>query len=182
MDGRDPGDFFKTVTGAAKDFGKYYNGASILRGKEFGSSIYVTTKDGKTGYSYSEASEGTGRATFISEPPNGEKVVADIHSHGKYLENSDNVFNNHDKTDNYNKKIDGYLTTPNGSLQKYDVETAKTTTISTDLQSDPKDPNRMNKNDPVDMPANKQSEMKKKEEEIKSEYRGTYGGQRTIEP
>lgn len=46
-DGKDPDDLFKSPTKAAKDWGRYYNGASILRGKEFLSSIYIVKKQGK---------------------------------------------------------------------------------------------------------------------------------------
>lgn len=35
-----PGDLFKTKRAAAKDWGMYYNGASIIRKREMGSSIY----------------------------------------------------------------------------------------------------------------------------------------------
>ncbi|MDR1762512.1 MAG: DUF4329 domain-containing protein, partial [Dysgonamonadaceae bacterium] len=171
LDGKDPGDFFKTVIAAAKDWGMYYNGASILRGKEFGSSIFVVNKDGKTYYSYSVAYEGTAGKTKVSKSPNGEKIIADIHSHGEYISDTDNDFSNKDKRGNYNDKIDGYLTTPNGSLKKYDVETAKTTTISTNLPSDPKDPDRKNEVNPTDVPLEKQRAATTKEQEEKPELK-----------
>lgn len=39
-----PGDLFKTPKEAAKDWGMYYNGASIIRKREMGSSIYEVRK------------------------------------------------------------------------------------------------------------------------------------------
>jgi len=64
----------------------------------------------------------------------------------------DNNFSNADKWSNIKKKMDGYLTTPNGSLKKYDYKTREQTTISTDLPSDPNDTTRQNKIDPVNLP------------------------------
>jgi hypothetical protein len=48
-----PGDLFTTPRSAAKDWGWYYNGASIVRKREMGSSI-CEVKKGKSliGYSY----------------------------------------------------------------------------------------------------------------------------------
>ena len=40
LDGMSPGDLFKTMDKAAKDFGYIYNGASIEQGQEYGSYIY----------------------------------------------------------------------------------------------------------------------------------------------
>lgn len=47
IDGKDPGDVFKTTNQAAIDWGMYYNGASILREREFGSTIYEVRNNGK---------------------------------------------------------------------------------------------------------------------------------------
>ncbi len=41
-------------------------------------------------------------------------------------------------------KINAYLVTPNGSLQKYDYKTGKIKLLSTDMPSDNKDPLRLN--------------------------------------
>lgn len=182
-DGRDPGTPFRSKDDAAKDWGRYYNGASILRGKEMSSSLYTYQKGGKTYYTYTEANIGTNAGVSPSEPTNGEKVVGDIHSHGKFeVQYENNEFSKQDKRDNDKNKIDGYVTTPDGSLKKYDVKTKKESVLSTDLQSDPKDPQRKNKNDPVDVPQNKENQMKKTEEELKGNYRGSHGGYNTIDP
>jgi len=157
-DGRAPGDFFKSKNAAAKDWANYYNGRSILKGKEYGSTVYVISKNGAKGYTYTKAQEGENDNTKFSPAPQGKKAAANIHSHGKYEKGYYNdEFSNTDKWINYDKKIDGYVATPNGTLQKYDVETAKTTVVSTQIPSDPKDPDRKNKINPTDNTANQKT-------------------------
>lgn len=56
---------FKTKRAAAKDWGMYYNGASIIRKREMGSSIYEVKQKGKLkGYSYSAANEGEAQRIY----------------------------------------------------------------------------------------------------------------------
>ncbi len=154
----DPGDKFKTIVAAAKDFGKLYNDNSIVEKREYGATIYRATEKGKTYYSYSVLNAGSPARIEISKAPEGTTPVADIHAHGNAwganVAHSDNNFSNSDKWSNVNKKMDGYLTTPNGSLKKYDYKTRQQSTISTDLPSDPKDTTRQNKIDPVPLPKN----------------------------
>jgi RHS repeat-associated protein len=158
-DGRAPGDPFSSVGAAAKDWGNYYNGASIIRGKEFGSTIYSTNVNGKTVYKYSTANEGRSKSVQISNSPNGEKREATIHSHGEYDKNyNDNQFSKADKNNSDKRGVDSYVATPDGSLKKYDPNTKQTSTVSTDLPSDPKDPERKNNNDPTDVPAEKRTQ------------------------
>jgi len=178
MDGRDPGDIFKTPRLAARDWGMYYNGASILRGIEFGSTIYEVNKDGKViGYSYSVAAEGKGDGHVDpSLPPKFEKEVADIHSHENYVAESDNHFSPADISDNDRRKNTGYLTTPDGSLKEYNSSTNKITVLSTDLPSDPKDPGRnpgqKNKVDPKETPpVEKQRAQTRVEQDKKPEVK-----------
>lgn len=118
-DGRDPGDIFPTGRAAANDWRLYYIGASIIRKHEFGSTIYEVKKEGKIiGIYYSVAKEGSEHHTYLSLPPNGERVVADIHSHGNYnLGWDDNNFSPGGTEGNDNAKINGYLASSNGSLQ-----------------------------------------------------------------
>jgi hypothetical protein len=165
VDGQAPGDAFKTVKIAAKDWGKFYNGASIVRGKEFASTIYAVEKNGKIYYMYSEAAIGTHDKVIRNKSPNNEPEIAIIHSHGKYDEDYDNNnFSNRDKWNSYNLKVDSYVTTPDGSLKKYDPKTAKTTVVSTNLPSDPKDPDRKNNIDPTDIPKEKKQNQTKEQE------------------
>jgi len=126
------------------------------------------TKDGKSGFSYTKAADGKNSKVTASSPPNGEKLAAKIHSHGKYEEDYDNNnFSDKDKRVYDNAGVDGYVATPEGSLKKYDVETKKVTTVSTDLPSDPKDPDRKNKVTPTDIPMEKKQKQIKKEPEKK---------------
>jgi hypothetical protein len=141
-----PGDLFPTPQAAAKDFGLTYNGASIQKGQEFESVIYTVQKGGQTSYTYTAPANNGGNATVPdAQAPKATKPVADVHSHGKYEKGYDNEnFSPQDKSDNKRTGLTGYLATPDGSFKKYDPKTNTQTTISTDLPSDPKDPNRKN--------------------------------------
>lgn len=157
-----PGDLFKTPREAAKDWGMYYNGASIIRKREMGSSIYEVRKRGTLeGYSYSEANISGGHRTTVSGPSNGEKIVATIHSHGNYdgifldkdgkkQQVNDNIFSPIDLSNNRQQEMTGFLATPNGSLLEHNPKTDKIDVISTGLPSDPNDPSRKNRIEPQD--------------------------------
>jgi len=147
----DPGDKFKTIIAAAKDFGKLYNDNSIRENQEYGATIYkATDKSGNAYYSYSVPNTGGSASVEVSKAPDGTTPVADIHSHGAStgVPYSDNNFSSTDKQSNKSANNTGYLTTPDGSLKKYEPKADKTTVISTDLPSDPKDPGRKNSNTP----------------------------------
>ena len=135
---------FRTSDEAAIDWGKKYNDNSIKDGKEYGSTIYKFKEKGKTYYSYSIPNRASGARVTVSKAPKGTTPVADIHSHGNAwgegVEYSDNNFSGHDKDDNDNKKINGYLTTPNGSLKEYNYRTGKERVVNTNMPSDPKYP------------------------------------------
>jgi hypothetical protein len=147
-----PGDKFKTPVAAAKDFGLLYNDNSIRENREYGATIYkATDENGKTYYSYSVPNTGDIANVGVSPAPEGTRTVADIHSHGAStgVTNSDNNFSGKDERSNKKAATTGYLTTPDGSLKKYDPKTDKTKVISTDLPSDPKEgANRKNSNTP----------------------------------
>jgi RHS repeat-associated protein len=149
----DPGDKFKTPLAAAKDFGKLYNDNSIRQKQEYGSTIYKVIKGGETYYSYTVPETGGNASVTPSPAPAGTTAVADIHSHGAYeIGYDNNNFSGTDASDNRRTGLTGYLTTPDGSLKKYDPKKNFQVTISTDLPSDPKDPNRQNKIDATKMP------------------------------
>ncbi|KAA5378653.1 RHS repeat-associated core domain-containing protein, partial [Phocaeicola dorei] len=148
-----PGDLFKTKRAAAKDWGMYYNGASIIRKREMGSSIYEVKQKGKLkGYSYSAANEGE-HSVSISLPPNGERFVGSIHSHGDAdAEHINNKFSKADIKYIEKTKENGYLATPSGDLLEYNPYSKKTSIVTSDLPSDPKDPKRKNNINPKDIP------------------------------
>lgn len=173
IDGNAPYQVFKSVKLAAHDWGMYYNGASILRQKEFGSTIYEVKNKGKLiGYAYSEANEGEAHSVKTSSPPNSEKVIADIHSHGNDDEMyDDNNFSPGDKQDNDKNNIKGYLASPNGLLQEYDPASGDVSQVSDDLPSDPKDPDRRNNVRPTDVPLEKKREKIARERDRKPELK-----------
>lgn len=170
--GEEPGDFFITKDDAAKDFGKFYNPISIIQGREYGSSIYeVRNNDGDSRYTYSVANVGISGEVVVSSAPFGEKAVATIHTHGCY--SNGNYFDNEFSgiRTNYNgkkilvstserkketgkndignanrRKIDSYIVTPNGSLQKYDPKKNIISIISNEMPSDSNDPEALNSN------------------------------------
>jgi RHS repeat-associated protein len=149
MRAADPGDKFKTAAAAAKDFGMLYNDNSIVEKREYGATIYKETDEtGNAFYTYSVPNAANGASVEVSKAPEGTTSVADVHSHGnswgKDVSYSDNNFSGQDKAGNDKQKIDGYLTTPDGSLKKYDHTSGKESVISTDLPSDPKDQTRKN--------------------------------------
>ena len=151
-----PGDLFKTKREAALDWGMYYNGYSIIRGREMGSSIYEVTENGKiVGYSYSPAAVFQEHQAGFSLPSEGQKTIATIHSHGDYTGQieghdgkiypvHDNKFSSTDKKINNKYGLTGYLATPNGSLLEHNPQTGEVSVLSTDLPSDPVDPTRLN--------------------------------------
>jgi hypothetical protein len=153
-----PGDRFKTADEAAKSFGELYNDNSITEKREYGATIYKVTEKGKTYYSYSIPNAASGASVEASKAPPGTTPIADIHSHGNSwgidVSYSDNNFSGQDKALNVKNKLDGYLTTPNGSLKKFDYKTGEITVISTDMPSDPRDPTRKNGQSAIMYPKN----------------------------
>ena len=146
-----PGDLFKTPRAAALDWGMYYNGASIIRKREMGSSIYEVTKNGDLKYAYSEAAIGAEHKLRISKAPRGKRIVGTIHSHGGYDENyKDNSFFKADLANNQKLNTVGYVATPNGSLLEHNPKTGKIEIISEELPSDTEDPTRKNEIMPKD--------------------------------
>ena len=144
-----PGDEFKTLDEAAKDFGKEYNGKSITLQREIGTTFYESkNKQGETYFSYLEPN--VGAAGWVEYPTNlgdGQEAVAIGHTHandyvstapdrnGKMIElSSDNRFSGHDidllnnklfdengkNMNSFNRPMKGYLATPNGGLLFYD--------------------------------------------------------------
>ena len=171
IDGLKPGDFFRTADEAAIDFGLYYNDNSIREGVEYGSSIFkVMNNKGEIGYTYTIANRGNKDVVISSKAPWGFKTVATTHTHGRSTANdSKSFYDNYysgmrDKkhyilpphklkkvktldTDIGNAnidKIDSYLASPNGELQKYNHRTGKIKVLSNEMPSDPNDPDRQN--------------------------------------
>lgn len=150
-----PGHKFKTSLTAACDFGKTYNDNSIVGKREFGSTI-IKTKDfeGNTYFTYTKPNEGNTASVRVTGTFEGEKVGT-IHAHGSYDPQYDN--NNFSPTDKSNADLRGvpnYVTTPNGSLQKYDPATKGVTILDKSLPSDSNDPARLNNVSVNNLPKN----------------------------
>lgn len=154
-----PGDLFTSADAAAADWGKNYNGKSIKEGIEYGSTIYEVKKNGKTYYAYTTPAPGDEYSVDPSLAPKGKKAVADIHSHGKFLSETDEELDEEDQRTNKEDKINGYITTPGGDLKKFDLKTNKVTTLRTDMPNDPKAPRSKEKK----AEAKKAAESKKAE-------------------
>ena len=171
-DGLEPGDFFKTKDEAAIDFGLFYNDNSIRESREYGSTIFrIKNSKGEIGYTYTVANVGNRERVVVSKSPNALNDVATIHTHGAYSNGTyyDNEFSglrtknkdhrllskterikqkgNNDIGNANRRKLDSYLVTPNGSLQKYEPNTNKITIISNDMPSDINDSSRLNVKD-----------------------------------
>lgn len=98
----------------------------------------------------------------VSSAPNGSTVVGDIHTHaaydsryinnefsGKQATSSSNKLytnNNYDIGQNNNDGTLGFLTTPSGTLQKYDNNTGVISILNSNSSSDINDPNKVNSN------------------------------------
>jgi hypothetical protein len=134
---------------AAKLWGSRYNSFSIIKNKEFGSTIYKIKIEGKTYYNYSDPNLGDEDGVNCSRSPLGTEKVADIHSHASYdPQYENNEFSIGDKESNERSGIVGYVSTPNGSLLKYDPKKQSPdeagTLVNDKMPSDEKDPSRKN--------------------------------------
>ena len=164
-DGKRPGDFFLTMDAAAIDFGLFYNDNSIRENREYGAFIYrVTNHKGEIGYSYNFATPGNSNGVVPNMAPNGKIPSARIHTHAAYdsrrynnefsgirnnkfqlLSSREKLFvKNNDIGVANATKMNSYVVTPNGSLQKYDYISGKVKVISINMPSDRNDPNRLN--------------------------------------
>jgi len=123
--GLDPGDVFTSEIEAANDFAVYYNGTSIVRDIEFGSSMY-TNPDGT--FSYNIAYIGNEKSTNHNMAiPDNTYHVGLLHTHGgENLKYEPHKFSDGDKNNANSTGLDSYLVTPAGKIFKYDVITQST--------------------------------------------------------
>jgi RHS repeat-associated protein len=141
-----PGDTFSSVEAAAMDFGHTFNDDSIRNNIEYGASVYYDPL--KDGYTYTNPARGT-KDSVLGTVDQINPTQAQLHTHAAYDKNyQNNVFSTDDKNLADKANVPSYVATPNGSLLKYDPDTMKPTTISTNLPSDINDPSRKNTNDP----------------------------------
>ncbi len=161
-DGRepmDPGDRFKTIRAAAKDFAKLYNDNSIRDKREYGAVIYqVTDKKGEKYYTYTTPNI-SGKEDGVTPAPNfsmnNAKIVSAVHTHSNYDKRYDNDNpSSDDKKGAELLRMDAYISTPKGELLKYDVKTNQTIILDKDIPSDKNHPNRSNNIDSDKLPKN----------------------------
>ena len=170
-DGLAPGDFFFTADEAAIDFGLFYNDNSIRNGLEYSSAIFkVFNSKGQMGYSYTLPNIGINESVEPAEAHldihlSQEFIHMDvvplmiklnimtmsflasdeITMIKKLTIKQRKAVTNMTDIGNANKdKINSYIATPNGSLQKYNYKTGEITTISEQMPSDSNDPTRLN--------------------------------------
>ena len=155
FNGEEYGDTFSTKDSAAIDFGMIYNRLSILFNIEYTTNIYSFTKpNGEPAYSYTLPQKGTSKTGGKPiDPQYGETIVARAHTHAAYDRKYNNdVFSGETSTAHGNRhssdgdllvynltEVDGYVSTPNGSLRKYDYNTGVVSIISTQMPNDFRD-------------------------------------------
>ena len=143
---------FKTNDEAAKSWAVRYNGESIENNREYASNLYEISIEGTTYVNYTDAIQGPVAGVNPSKTPipSNAKHTGVIHAHGAYDDRyASNRFSGTPGDISYFEgcAIDGYVCTPNGSLQKYDVTKNEVTILSKDIPSDCSDPDRLNEID-----------------------------------
>lgn len=162
LDGKLPGDIFKSPRYAAADFAKCYNDNSIKDNKEYGTRIYAI-KDNTNkvvGYSYASPNQGNGDTMWLTDDKRPYKNTANIaiaHTHAAYdseLKGGNDQFSQRDIDIYTERKQLGYVATPSGELWEYNPSTEKdiNLTASSDpafknIPSDQQDPAHTNKVD-----------------------------------
>lgn len=159
IEGLEPHVLFGTQDKAARNFGKQYNGKSILNKREYSAFIYSIDVDNKTYYAYNTPAKGNQHGIPKNKlnkyTPKGGKIVAYIHTHG----NDDPEYDDENFSGEVGKqggdigyaeeqKLGAYLVTPGGVLEYFDVNTGEAYTLNYDMPSDPKSKNRQNTIDP----------------------------------
>ena len=159
IEGLEPHVLFGSQDRAARNFGKQYNGKSILNKREYVAFIYSIKVGNKDYYAYNTPYKGNQhgipRDKLDKHTPKGGKIVAYIHSHG----NDDSGYDDENFSGEVGKlggdigyaeeeNLNAYLVTPGGLLEYFDVNTGKANTLSYDMPSDPNSKNRKNKIDP----------------------------------
>ncbi len=154
---------FSSANAAARDFAQLFNDNSIRANREYGTKIYRVTSGTVIQYSY--AIPVVGQPAGITNPqmaglviPAGATVTDWAHTHGASTASArirfrDNVFSGTAGTPatattpavagtggdigfSERNRWNGYVATPSGSLQNYDINTKAITTLSTAMPSD----------------------------------------------
>ena len=138
---------FQSNEEASIDLAKNINPISIEQNREYGSSLYELEIDGQKHITYTESVRGTvTRSDPDDSPiPEGTSPTGFFHSHGGFDVRLDSdIFSKGDKKWARRHEMDVYMSTPSGTCQKYDYKCQIESVISTEIPSDPKDPERVN--------------------------------------
>ena len=135
----------------------YTNKMSINEGKEYGSYIYQISGDSQYYYAPYHGSGNTVEGRHCYHKSTGsyhyktkskflgfgcscnpkERIVADLHTHGNYNPTAvNNSFSKRDIDVYTTSKMNGYVATPDGRLQKFEHSSTKTTTTSNFIHYD----------------------------------------------
>ena len=153
LEGLEPASVHRTIDDAARNFGVFYNGVSIMVNREYGSTIYQVATSSGIQYAYSTPNIGSGDGVTPSSASTGSTSAAIIHTHAGYDPNYDNNVFSGIPSITYNTKstsgdlgyfnhysLPGFVATPNGSLQKYDPISGLISTLPVILPFDVRDP------------------------------------------
>ncbi len=192
LEGLEPGEPFETKTKAALNFSSIYGKFSIQENREYTATIYsYVDKDGTIKYTYNNPKRGTKESAPNNKARKREGTnEAGIHSHGAFdsdFIDEDGVDWNNQFSDELGDKdvsrMNGfpeYVTTPNGTLQKFDPATETESVVSKDSPSDPNDPSKVNSNYAIPSNMSKKEtrqsrrEFSKTNRETRKEYAKQY--------
>ena len=152
MEAMNPGDKFKSIQDAAKDFAMLYNDNSIKDKKEYGSVLYKVNDPNGAYFTYTTpnvSSEDDGVVPAPDFSLKNAEIVGAVHSHSNYdpkLGNGNNIPSPADKSGAELMKMDAYISTPKGELIKYDPQTKKTSVIDSNIPSDKNHPSKTRAN------------------------------------
>lgn len=160
LEGLEPHVLFNTRENAAANFGKQYNGKSIINKREYAALIYARVVDGKKYYAYNKPERGEAHGVpqgVSGKAPKGSTSAAWIHTHGNDDYGTGNNYNDQnfsgkDGDKGYSRalKLDAFLVTPDGSLKYYDLSSDIEKTVRADMPSDPNNETpRKNNIDPI---------------------------------
>ncbi len=111
--GKDPGEIFTSEIEAANDFAIYYNGTSIVKDREFGSSMYANP-DGTFSYNIAYIGNESSTTHNLVIPENTYHVGL-LHTHGaENLRYEPHKFSTGDENSANTTGLDSYLVTPAG--------------------------------------------------------------------
>ncbi|MEA3392839.1 MAG: DUF4329 domain-containing protein, partial [Candidatus Marinimicrobia bacterium] len=141
LEGLEPGEPFATQRDAALNFSQLFNDNSIRDNKEYGTRIYKQTSVGVASYSYTIPVVGSGSSIQVVDleavaVPSGSTITSFAHTHvastasalpgRRFIDNQfsgtpGSLSGGGDIWYAESRSIDGYVATPDGSFDEYDV-------------------------------------------------------------